>query len=122
MVKLGMTGADRQAGTADDYTIELVYEADCTTAEIEVQLENEYISPANTDTLAVCIADIEDSFSQPPALRFHHTLLPFTPVETRIVIELNAAINWDFSHLVFLSGFETGDFSEWSEVVEEPPP
>lgn len=119
MVKMGMTGADRDAGTADDYTIQLVYENDCATADIEIQLENEYINPNNTTTLAVCAADIMDSFAQPPQLRFHHTLVPFVPVETRIVVELNPRVVWDFN-LVFRSGFETGDFSEWTEIV--PPP
>jgi len=117
MVKMGMTGTDRDAGTADDYTIQLVFDAACTFSEIRVQLGNTHIDPQDMSTLAVCVADIDDSFSQPPAQRFHHTLVPDSPLETQIVVELNPAINWDFTHLVFLSGFETGDLSEWSTTV-----
>jgi hypothetical protein len=119
MVKMGMTGADRDAGTADDYTIQLAFDSACTTSDVRVQLGNTHIDPQNMTTLGVCIASIEDSFAQPAQQRFHHTLVPRLPLETQIVVELNPAILWDFA-VVFLSGFETGDFSEWSDVV--PPP
>ncbi len=116
MVKMGMTGADRDAGTADDYTIQLVFEPTCTTAHIRVQIGNAYIGVNDFQTLGVCVATIEDSFAQPTALRFHHTVVP-VPAETQIVLELNPRIPFDFNGIL-LAGFEAGDFSEWSDVVQ----
>jgi len=36
-VEFGMSGLDEDAGTADDYTIELIYVDDCAAADVEVQ-------------------------------------------------------------------------------------
>jgi hypothetical protein len=120
MVKMGIAGADRDAGTADDYTIQLVYESACTSSKVRVQLGNTHINPNDLTTSGVCVAEIEDSFMQPPQLRYHHTLVPDLPLETQIVVELNPQVVFDFN-LVFRSGFETGDFSGWSDVMPPPP-
>lgn len=119
MVKMAMTGADRDGGTADDYTIQLQYEPNCSAADLEVQRGNEWIATDNLSTLGSCIADTVDSFAQPPQLRFHHTLVAAEPVESRIVIELNPRVAFEFNLLLY-SGFETGDLSEWSAVVPSP--
>jgi hypothetical protein len=117
MVRMGMTGADRDAGTADDYTIQLVFEPACTTAHVRVQIGNAYIEETDLGTLGVCVATIEDSFPQPPAQRFHHTAIPDSPAETQIVVEINPRVPFDFNGIL-LAGFEVGDFSEWSDVVQ----
>lgn len=116
MVRMAMTGADRDAGTADDYTVQLAYEPSCGNADLEVQRGNEWIAMNNVMTLGACIAETVDSFSQPPQLRFHHTLVPVEPIESRLVLELNPRMPLDFAVLLY-SGFETGDLSEWSAVV-----
>ena len=53
-VKYGMTGLDENAGTTDDYTIELIYEPDCSAANIEVRL-----APLAPTELGACTADLE---------------------------------------------------------------
>ena len=121
MVRMGATGQDLSANTADDYTINLVYEPDCMQADIRVDFGTLFV-PINTP--AACKAEVTLSFPQPAATERHWSMTPAAdPMvpdsATWLLLELNDLFSWDFATPVFRSGFETGDFSEWSEVVQE---
>ncbi|NJL28455.1 MAG: hypothetical protein HC897_11495 [Thermoanaerobaculia bacterium] len=108
MVKMGTTGADRDAGTPDDYSIVLRYQNDCAGAHIQVRLDGTFIG----DSTGACIADMQTSFPQ-GLLKVHYTLKPVTGFSV-LMVDLNPLEPWDFGPHVFSSGFENGDFSEWS--------
>lgn len=116
MVRMGTTGANRTAGDGDDYTIMLSRVADCAQADIGVMFS---IFLPNSVPGACDSARPTPSFVQSPNV-FHWTMVK-EPARPRIEIEMNQFTSFDFS-IPFGSGFETGDFSEWSEVVQEPPP
>ncbi|NJL29964.1 MAG: hypothetical protein HC897_19755 [Thermoanaerobaculia bacterium] len=113
MVKMGMTGADRDAGTADDYSIRIQFEADCAQASIRVSLSSVFLAE---DERAACFSDVALSFPQ-GLLKVHYSMTK-PLLQSWMILELDPAIPWDFStRRVFSSGFETGDFSEWSSAV-----
>lgn len=116
MVKMGMTGEDLTANTPDDYTIDLVYIGDCSTAhDIRV-----YVGDTFGEGVAVCtLKEIDYSFDPGnPLLARHFSIvkaLPATPLE----IILNEDIPWVFEDpatVIFADGFESGDAGAWSAV------
>jgi hypothetical protein len=111
MVKMAETGSDRLANTADDYRTFLRWTEDCTSADILVD-----VGFTEEDALGTCSTARVLSFPQSP-LRFHYSLaLPGG--EPRLPILLNITQLWDEGpEVVFLSGFESGDLSEWTSVV-----
>jgi hypothetical protein len=111
MVRLGMSGTDRIEGNADDYTVQLVLLPNCTGADIRVKFV-----PSLVGANAQCDATIEQSFDQGSFNnRRHWTMKAHSAAE--MLIEVNASVTWDYSILVFQSGFETGDSNEWTTVV-----
>lgn len=120
MLKMAATGEDRLAGTADDYTTELLLSCE---GQIDVLVR---IGPV-TDPLSVaaeCSAPgIDLSFPQ-GVVEIHHTLLP-DPQDGLFFVTLNDQITWDTGSLVFVDGFESGDTSEWDATFpahEDSPP
>jgi hypothetical protein len=107
LVRYGMSGADRIAGNQDDYTISLVLAEDCSSAHVRVLFE----PPQTVGATAECAANIEQSFEQTYVQRFHWTLTPTVGAE--LLIRVNPDIDWDYSVLLFHSGFETGDLGDW---------
>lgn len=122
MVKMGMTGQDRVAETADDYVVLLTYETDCTQADIRVDLGTLFVPVA---TPGACLAEVTLSFPQPAVAERHWSMTtaadPLIPgSDTWLLLELNDLFNWDFTVPILRSGFETGDTSEWTAAVSEP--
>ncbi|MEM7480466.1 MAG: hypothetical protein AAF481_04790 [Acidobacteriota bacterium] len=114
MVKMGMTGVDREAGNEDDYTIALVFETECLGATIEVSLTDRFITLPEQN--GICAATVRKSFSN----SVHYSQTPITG-QSKIFIELNPSNTWDFSvPLIFRGHFETGDLSEWSNSSQGP--
>jgi hypothetical protein len=121
MVRMGMSGEDLMAGTADDYTVELVYVADCATDPSAIVVR---FVPFDGPTapIAECRGvAIDYAFPPPnPVLARHFELVElitsFAPQ-----IRLDSNLNWDtgppIAPVVFRDGFESGDLSEWSETV-----
>lgn len=117
MVKMGMTGADRDAGTADDYSIVLQYKEDCAEAAIRASLTSDFLSEGER---GACFADVQLSFPQ-GLLKVHYSMKK-PLLQSWMILELDPTAPWDFSTLrIFSSGFETGNFSEWSAVVPGGP-
>jgi hypothetical protein len=112
MVRMAETGSDRITGTADDYRTFLRWVDDCTSADVIVDLA---VTPNNT--LGVCFSDKALSFAQGGPLKFHYSLI-LPGGEPRLPIHLDIFRTWDYGpEVVFLSGFETGNASEWTSVV-----
>ncbi len=108
MVRMGMTGVDRDAGTSDDYTIELRFKATCTGQE-------DIIARMNTidenPPPGLCLADIAHSFQQ-GLIVLHWSIIADSLLQ-EVSIEFDPNKGWDFGSDIFFSGFENGDFSEW---------
>ncbi|MEM7052599.1 MAG: hypothetical protein AAF604_23245 [Acidobacteriota bacterium] len=108
MVKMAMTGVDRIAGTPDDYTVALIYDPDCQTADIQVGLTDTFITDAQQT--GICAAFPRPSFSN----SVHYSQTPLSTLD-RILIELNPSVTWDFEvPLIFRGTFESGNLLEWS--------
>jgi hypothetical protein len=116
MVKMGMTGADLAANSPDDYTIDLVYIGDCSTAhDIRV-----YVGETFGGGVAECVLKrINYSFDPGnPLLARHFSVVravPATPLE--VILDEN--IPWVFEDpatVIFADGFESGDAGAWSAV------
>jgi hypothetical protein len=107
MVKYELTGVDRTAGTADDYTLLLEYVTDCASATIQVTFGTP-VSPANT---AECNADIFLSVNPPSDPIKHYSISGGTYAIPTIV--MNSTLEWEDSVPIFLSNFETSGFNEW---------
>ncbi len=122
MVKMGMTGADRDATALpdDNYTIVLTMVPSCIGADIKLELANDLIqnpgTPAAPRTPGICRSSRVESFPQTLVNRFHWSVAK-VPGFTSLAIQLNPNFNWDFSVPLFLDGFESGDASAWSGVV-----
>lgn len=112
MIKMGMAGQDLVTGTADDYSIELVLVESCE-EPVDVIIT---LGKTDPDELARCdSAAVDYSFPQNPFLARHFTLT--TPTGGPFFIFLNQNLTWITEETdVFIAGFETGDFSEWSSV------
>ncbi len=117
MVRMGMTGADRDSGTSDDYSLQVVYDGPCDgdahLSTISVGLED-LSGPGGPGPIAECrLVRLDYSFSVPsPALTQHYSIvraLGKLPLEVR----LNSAYPWDFGPQLFADGFESGDLSRW---------
>jgi len=121
MVKMAFTGVDLQAGTADDYSVNLQFVGSCDGADVLITL-GETVTPA---TLAQCRAGVDFSFPQNPLLARHLSIVPEFPGP--LVITLNQNITWDTGQncglsrgnasCVFADGFETGDTAAWNQTV-----
>lgn len=104
-----MTGLDLQAATADDYTVELVYEPDCSSADIRVEFV-----PIDglAGILGSCFSDIEPIGSEP--VQLHYRLVPLSLLFDQLTIRIDAD---DFWNILQIDDFETGNTSRWDEVV-----
>lgn len=90
--------------------------ADCATADVGIKFS--IFLP--TGTPGECFSNRPTpSFVQTPQI-FHWTMVKLIS-RPRIEIEINQFTPFEYS-IPFGSGFETGDYSEWSEVVQEAPP
>ncbi len=101
-VKYGMSGLDFQPGTADDYTVRVVFQADCSTADIEVE------AGTYPDITASCISTIA------PIETIHYRVTYDPLIFDRLVIQVNSLESWAD---VFYEGFESGDVSWWSSAT-----
>lgn len=111
MLRMAETGIDRLTGTPDDYRTFLRWVEDCTAADVIVDLG---LVPGGD--LGFCFSDKALSFPQGAPLKFHYSLI-LPDGEPRLPINLNIMGTWDYGpEVVFLSGFETGDSSEWTSV------
>ena len=120
MARMGMTGEDLMAGTSDDYTVELVYVADCASNPSAIVVR--FLDLGPTDAAAECVlVDIDYAFPPPnPFLARHFELVEqiatFAPQ-----IRLDSNLNWDtgppIAPVVFIDGFESGDLSAWDKTV-----
>jgi hypothetical protein len=119
MVKMGMTGADRDAtpSPGDNYTITLTMVPDCAGADIKVELANDLL-PDPLTALGHCTSFFTESFSQTLPTRFHWSIDISTPLGLNaLVIQINPNFDWDFSVPLFSDGFESGGLSAWSSAV-----
>ena len=101
-VKLGMAGIDLLVGGGDDYTVNLLFEADCANADIEVRFGS--LGPGQFGVCQAGLAVIPTGL-----LDIHHRVVPLSG-ETRIVLEVHQGRKWD---VVFANGFEEGNLSQW---------
>lgn len=112
MLRMGMSGADRSANTADDYRVVLQYRGSCVGAAIKVRF-------TPIPSAGRCVANAQLSFGSQGPVPIHWSLIPVTPSTTLFVdIDSDAIDPWDFGPGLFLSGMENGDLSEWSEYSE----
>jgi len=112
MIKMAMTGKDFQAGTTDDYTIQLSFVDNCDNVDVLIT----FTDLADPTTLGFCEVGVDYSFPQNPLLTRHVSLVPIGAGEP-LVILLNQTIDWDIGDTIFSDGFESGNFSAWSSVV-----
>lgn len=106
MVRMAQTGIDRLAPTADDYRTYLRWVEDCATAHIRVDLTLQ-------DDFGLCEARRTPSFVQGAAVV--HWSIALLAGDTVLPISLKFTADWDFGpEALFLSGFESGDISEWT--------
>jgi len=116
-VKIGMAGADLLAGPpndADNYTFQLRYRAVCDEeAEIRVEL---FPLGAESGVIGGCDARVVLSYPQGGILKWHWTVTPLVGSDF-LGITFNKDLVWDFGDRIYASGFENGDFSDWSAAV-----
>ena len=103
-VRFGMTGLDKVAGTADDYTYRLIYVADCAAADFSVQ----FGTPAGG--FGDCVAGTA-GIDNPPLITQHFRVVP-------AFVRMSDAEPWDFGPLIFKDSFEEGDTGAWNDVIE----
>lgn len=121
MVKMGMTGEDVEVGTPDDYTVNLVYVEDCDANPSAIRVRFLEFDPEEP-AAAVCVGlGIDYAFPPPnPLVPLHFELVTLMP--DFVQIRLDSNLCWDtgppIPPLVFMDGFESGDFSEWDDVVQ----
>ncbi|MEM7354140.1 MAG: hypothetical protein AAF657_25275 [Acidobacteriota bacterium] len=112
-IRHAMTGLDRTAATADDYTIRFELVDDCAGATIEVQWEALGPPGPGGQVLGFCNGELEYIGQDPPgpAGRIHYAMTaPLVPPLPRITMQINSEALWG----IFADGFETGDLSRWS--------
>lgn len=110
MVLMGRSGANRDAGDADDYEVQLVFTRNCATADVEVG----YFSLGGA--AGSCLAQIALSFDQPGPVKLHYSLVPSPPFD-KTSITLNSDLEVDFGTFLFMSTFEGEDLTEWSSAT-----
>jgi len=121
MVKMGMTGVDLQAGTADDYTVELV--ASCVDP---IAIFVDLTTTASPLAFGECKLGVDYSFPQNPNLARHFTVQALPDAFGILMLRLNENLTWDTGQscdliqgvsCVFADGFETGDTTAWTQTV-----
>lgn len=120
MIEMGMTGEDRLASTADDYTVELVFLEDCGADPDSIRISFGSVLGGGEGSVALCLsADIDYAF--PPGNPFlaRHFMLVEAVTGFAPFIKLNEQLLWDTGpvRLVFRDGFEAGDLSSWDSAV-----
>jgi hypothetical protein len=120
MVRMGRTGEDLMAGTADDYTIELVFVSDCEMSPSAIRVTFNDLGP-NQDPASCEGLGLDYSFPPVnPFLMRHYTLIELLP-PTPPFIRLNSFFPWDtgppLAPVVFQDGFESADLSAWDDAV-----
>lgn len=115
MVKMQRTGEDRDAATPDDYVAQVNWVSDCLDADIEVRF-----GPLPTGVPGAAAVHILPTFAEPPPpLARHYTAVPSgSPPPPLIIVTLKEDAQWDFG-TIFRDGFESGDTSAWSTVVDD---
>lgn len=103
-VEFAASGLDELRFTADDYTVELQYDADCLNPGADIVV---YLGDADPDILATCFPE----FTALPGTPVRHYALTSTP--HRAGIRLNRHVPWDVQ-LLFAGDFDVGDTSQWS--------
>jgi hypothetical protein len=111
MVRMGMSGENRLEGDADDYTVVLQYQNDCSGAAIRVAFKD--FGGETPTGNARCGATIQRSFGQGP-VAVHYTMV--ASIGSFLQVELDHSASWDYGDRFFESGFEPGDTREWSSV------
>ncbi len=122
MARMARTGQDSVAGTADDYTVELVLVDSCDSgADVIVFFSDVTDDQGNPlDLAGFCSpSGVDFSFPQNPLLARHVSLV--SEGGGAFVLTLNSLLDWIFGEEVFAAGFETGDTSEWDVVVAAAP-
>lgn len=121
MVRMGMTGEDLMAGTDDDYTVELVYVADCASNLSAIRVTFAQMSLGDPAPAAVCEgADIDYAFPPPNPMLARHFEVVELFATIAPVIRLDPDLNWDTGppiSVVFQDDFESGDLSAWTTAV-----
>ncbi len=111
MIKMARTGADRLAGTADDYTLTLQYVGECGTNAHDLRVRYG-MSP----NLGLCQnQEIGYSYPQNPLLAWNYSVQfdPNLNPAGPLVVSLSSLADWDYAVPVFFDGFESGDTSGW---------
>jgi hypothetical protein len=112
MVRMGMTGPDLLAGTADDYTISLSYVGSCVNPH-EISLSMDQTGVLG-DELGVCFSRIDYTFPgdiNNVSTARHFSVVP--PPGGLIEILLNPNKPWDYSVPIWVADFEHGNLGEW---------
>ncbi len=100
-IRIGMSGLDEIEGTADDYTLNLVYAGVTNSCDLVVRLNN-------SGSFAFCSTSSS-------VISGNHSRLTFASVTT-------GNFNWFFTNEllgdddIFADGFETGDTTSWSST------
>ena len=116
MVKYAMTGADRTAGTSDDYKVAFRYQSSCTGAQIRVRLLDLAGTPPPNGHCRAHVQWSYDQSSEP--FVFHWTQIPLSG-NAFMELELNttpSSSTWDFGSHIFSAEDEAGDLREWDGV------
>jgi hypothetical protein len=121
MVRMGMAGEDLMAGTADDYTVELVFVTDCASNLSAIRVTFAQMSSRGAVPVATCEGATIDYAFPPlnPMLARHFEVVELLPTFAP-VIRLDPDLSWDTDppvSIVFQDDFESGDFSAWTTVV-----
>jgi hypothetical protein len=112
MVRMGMTGPDLLASTADDYTITLSYVGSCINPH-EVSLSMDQTGVLGSE-LGACFARLDYTFPgdvNNVATARHFSVVPAP--NGLIEILLNPNYPWDYSVPIWVADFEHGNLGEW---------
>ncbi len=113
MVKMARTSLDFLAGTADDYTVDLVFVGDCSNpADIRVRY-----GPVSAGSFGECRnLKINYSFTPPNPLLAHHFSVNRFDLDLPLEIHLKENAVWTLGEPIFEDAFESGDFAEWDTL------
>lgn len=114
MLKMARTGEDWEAGTADDYAVDLDFVGDCSKPH---DIKVEY-GPTAVGAFGQCEnLKIDYSFSgQNPFLARHFSIVRGEEPANPLRIVLNENVVWTLGEPIFEDGFESGDLTEWVVV------
>lgn len=115
MVKMGMSGEDRLAGTSDDYAVQIVWAPNCAGADVQVSFAD---LGGPDQEIAQCNTGLLPSLPPPhPPIILHYTVTdPLPPVP----LELNQDLFWILDPpeaVIFANGFESGDVDAWTTAA-----